>query len=98
MIIIKIRPNDNGGHNNQTTSAPIPVPDGWAVVPEEMLPLEHFPFGEAIVADISGIPTVTDWTPLPLPAPDPEPEPEPALEKRNRADIDFLAALQGVEL
>lgn len=28
----------------------------------------------------------------------PVPEPEPTMEERNRADIDYLAALQGVSL
>ena len=36
MTIIKIAPNENGSHDNQTTSSVIPVPEGWAVVPEEV--------------------------------------------------------------
>ena len=39
--------------------------------------------GEEIAADIAAIPV---------------PEPEPALEERNRADIDYLAVMMGVEL
>lgn len=37
-------------------------------------------------------------TPTERPAPKPGPEPEPTMEERNRADIDYLAALQGVSL
>ena len=36
--------------------------------------------------------------PTERPAPEPLPEPEPTLEERNRADIDYLAALQGASL
>ena len=37
-------------------------------------------------------------TPTERPAPEALPEPEPTREERNRADIDYLAALQGVSL
>lgn len=80
MTIIKIEPNDNGSHNNQTinsvTPESFPIPEGWAVVSDEMLPLENFPFGEATVETFEDIPTVTSWTPLPTPEPDPVTEPE----------------------
>ena len=36
--------------------------------------------------------------PEPVPAPDPEPESEPTETERIRADVDYLAALAGVEL
>ena len=39
--------------------------------------------GEEIAADIAAIPV---------------PEPEPELDERNRADIDYLAVMMGVEL
>ena len=42
--------------------------------------------------------TVTEMTPGIVPEPVPEPEPEPTMEERNRADIDYLAIMMGVEL
>lgn len=98
MTIIKIEPNDNGSHNNQTSSAHIPVPEGWAVVPDDMLPLENYPFGEINVEDVDGVPTVTSWTPLPMPEPEPEPEPDPTEADRFRADLDYIEALLGVPI
>lgn len=98
MTIIKIAPNDNGSHSNQTSSGPIPLPDGWALVPEDVgtpATLENYPFGDITVEDLGGVPTVTRWTPLPIPAAPPEPTPEPTPEERNRADIDYLASLDG---
>lgn len=80
MTIIEIEPLDNGAHRNQTSDQPVPMPDGWAIVPDEMLPLENFPFGEATVQNVDGVPTVTGWTPLPIPEPEPEPEPAPTME------------------
>lgn len=77
MTIIKIAPNENGGHDNQTTSARIPVPEGYALIPEEVgtpETLENYPFGKVTVEEIDGVPTVTSWTPLPVPEPDPGPE------------------------
>lgn len=84
MTIIKIAPHENGGHDNQTTNTPIPVPEGYAILPEgvgtpETLP--NFPFGEITVSVYEDVPTVTSWTPLPVPEPDPEPEPEPTLDE-----------------
>lgn len=53
MTLIKIEQNDNGSHDNQTiygvTPEIFPVPDGWAVIPEELgtpETLENYPFGE----------------------------------------------------
>lgn len=83
MTIIKIAPNGNGSHDNQTIngSAPeaFPVPEGWAVIPSSVgthMTLENFPFGEITVAEADGVATVTDWTPLPVPEPEEPVEPE----------------------
>ena len=75
MTIIEIIPSDNGSHRNQTATAPIPVPEGWAVVPEGM-ETPNFPFGTVETAEIDGIMTVTRWTAGEIPEPEPEPEPE----------------------
>lgn len=76
MTIIEITPLENGAHRNQTSDQIGPLPEGWAAVPVEMLPLENFPFGEVTVETFEDVPTVTSWTPLPMPEPDPVTEPE----------------------
>lgn len=94
MTIIAIAPEPNGAHDNQTINVEIPVPDGWAVVPEELgtpETLEHFPFGDITVEDADGVPTVTSWTPLPIPEPEePEPEPGPEPSPSLEARVDAL--------
>ena len=93
MTIIKIIPNSNGSHDNQTidgaTLETFPVPEGWAVVPEE-LETPNFAFGEITVEEGEGVPVVTAWTPLPIPEPE---EPEQP-EDRYTAE-DALRALLG---
>ncbi len=84
MTIIKIAPHENGGHDNQTSSVDVPLPEGYAVLPESVgtpETLANYPFGEITVEDRDGMPTVTAWTPLPIPEPGPTPEPEPTLEE-----------------
>ena len=96
MKIVKIDANENGAHRNQTSSIPIELPEGWAVIPDGM-ELENFPFGEVTAEEIDGVMTVTSWTPGVIPEPGPEPEPEPAPEY---ATYDALAAAirEGVNL
>lgn len=89
MTIIEIQANENGSHNNQTingaTPETFPIPEGYAVVPEALGPLENFPFGEIDVETIGGVPTVTSWIPLPMP------EPEPGPEEPQYTDLQLLA-------
>lgn len=92
MRIIKIEAYPNGAHANQTTSAEITVPEGWAVIPDEMV-CENFPFGTITVAD--GI--VTSWTPGTVPEPEPEPV-DPTSNEQLRADIDYIAVMSGIDL
>lgn len=100
MLIIEISPLSNGAHRNQTTSSPIPIPDGWAVIPDET-ETENFPFGEVTVEEVDGVMTVTSWTPGSIPEPEPVPEPPEtitlderlsALEttKADQTDVDEL--------
>lgn len=98
MTIIKIAPNKNGSHDNQTIFGVLPnswIPDGWAVIPDELgTPdtLENYPFGEITVAyDPDGVPVITSWTPLPIP----EPEPVPELPEEYSAE-DMIRALAGI--
>lgn len=89
MTIIKIEPNENGSHDNQTingaTPETFPIPEGYAVVPEALGPLENFPFGEVTWQFFDNVPTVTSWTPLPVP------EPEPGPEEPQYTDLQLLA-------
>lgn len=91
MKIIKIEPNGNGSHNNQTINGADPatftVSEGWATIPDGM-ETPNFPFGD-ITVDNQTPPVVTSWTPLPIPEPEPAPEPEPTADE-------VLNALLGV--
>lgn len=87
MTIIKIAPNDNGSHDNQTIYGANPgdflIPADYAVLPESVgtpETLENYPFGEIETAMSMGNHVVTKWTPLSVPEPDPAPEPDPTAE------------------
>lgn len=93
MLIIKIKANENGSHENQNGSVML---EGYAVIPPEvgtMETLENFPFGDITVEEIDGVPTVTSWTPGEMPEPDPETEPE--TEPDVWAELD-AAYMEGV--
>ena len=83
MRIIKIEANPNGAHRNQTSSGALPVPSGWATIPDGM-ETPNFPFGD-ITVDKQTPPVVTNWTSLPIPEPEPEPDPAPTTEDRVAA-------------
>ena len=88
MKLIEIVQLDNGAHRNQNPEGNIPVPSGWAVIPDDM-ETPNFPFGDIEVEEIGGVMTVTSWTPGEVPEPEPEPEPE-------ATDTEVLNALLGV--
>ena len=75
MKIIEIKSLENGGHRNQTINGTITVPEGWAVIPDDM-ETENFPFGEISAEEINGVMTVTKWVAGVIPEPEPIPEPE----------------------
>ena len=79
MKIIEQISLPNGAHRNQITSATIPVPSGWAVIPEN-IETPNFPFGEVEAEEINGVMTVTRWTAGKIP--DPAPDPQPTLSER----------------
>ena len=64
MKIIEIVAFSNGAHRNQTGNFSI-VPEGWAIVPDNM-ETPNFPFGN-ITIDNQTPPVVTSWTQLPIP-------------------------------
>lgn len=69
MRIVEIQAQVNGAHRNQTgfTGA---VPEGWAVIPDGET-LRNFPFGKVTAAEVAGVMTLVDWSPLPVPQPEP---------------------------
>lgn len=79
MYIIEIAALDNGAHRNQTY--PGVVPDGWALIREDVSTLENFPFGEVTAEEVDGVMTMTSWTPGEMPEPEPKPEAEPTAEE-----------------
>lgn len=83
MRIIEIAALSNGAHRNQTGNFNT-VPDGWAVIPDDMV-CENFPFGEITVSELDGVMTVASWTPGAMPEPEPAPDPSPTLEARVAA-------------
>lgn len=85
MRLIEIKALDNGAHNNQTINGVIPVPDGWAVIPDDMTIPDTFPF---VGIEVDGQ-TVVSMTAGTVPEPEPEQEPEPTTD-------DVINALLGV--
>jgi hypothetical protein len=53
MKIIKIAALENGAHKNQTINGEIPVPEGWAVIPDDMELPQTFPFVDITVEEIT---------------------------------------------
>ena len=72
MLIIEIECLYNGEHRNQASSGVIPVPDGWAVIPDSTTIPDIFPFVN-IEVDGQMVISITDGIVL-------EPEPEQELE------------------
>lgn len=83
MKIIQIIALDNGAHRNQTIEADIQIPDGWAVIPEDMVLPETFPFVDITVKDD----IVTAMTAGAVPEPK-----EPTLEALRTAKLAELNA------
>lgn len=94
MRMLKITAFDNGAHANQSYQGVLP--EGWAIIPDGMQ-TPNFPFGEVTAAEIDGVMTVTDWTAGIIPETDPE-KSAPTAAEQLRADVDYIAAMLGVEL
>lgn len=69
MKIIEIEPLSNGGHRNQEGNFRR-IPEGWAVIPENMVIPASYPFVNIAVENG----TVTEMMAAPVPEPEPEPE------------------------
>lgn len=99
MRIIEITALENGAHNNQTINGvspeTFPVPDGWAIIPDDMV-CENFPFGK-ITVDNGTPPIVTSWTPGEMPEPEPTPEPETEASVWDELDAAYQEGVNSVE-
>lgn len=73
MRLIKIE-SKGVGHLAQTIDRISEIPEGWAVVPDNM-ETPNFPYGEITVEEIDGVKTVTSWTPSEMPVINAETEP-----------------------
>ena len=83
MQMIEILALDNGAHRNQTY--PGGLPEGWAIIPDDIEVPDTFPFVDIEVADVDGVMTVASMTAGIVPEPTPEPEREPSVEERVTA-------------
>lgn len=91
MKIMEIEPLDNGAHRNQELfGVDLPeLPEGWAVVPEEMEVPESYPFVN-IEAENG---TVTAMTAGEVPAPEQKPTPAPTAQDRLEAQVVYTAMM-----
>lgn len=96
-MIIKIEPFGNGGHSNQSTT-PKQIPEGWAIVPDDIIIPDTFPFVNIEIEEIDNVMVVTEMTEGVVPEPGPEPEPEPTTKERLTAvEEDVTALTEAVE-
>lgn len=89
MLLIEINAQPNGAHRNQTIERLTAIPDGWAVVPNDMVVPEIFPF--VAVDAANGV--VTQLTPGIVPAVAPPVSPPNTDVNTPRAEQDDMAAL-----
>nr|DAK68515.1 MAG TPA: protein of unknown function (DUF4376) [Caudoviricetes sp.] len=62
MNLIKITALPSGAHENRNTPWETTVPEGWAIIPENMKIPESFPFVDIEVKEIEGVQTVVGMT------------------------------------
>lgn len=95
LTIIEIAARPDGGHGLQSqshrTECWLP---GWTAVPKE-LEEAVWASGGYCELTLDGKGNLTAVTPIERPQ---SPEPEPTGEEKLRADVDYLAAMTGVEL
>lgn len=79
MRLIKITQSKKGSHAYQTIDRMIEIPNGWAVIPDNM-ETPNLPYGDIEIEEICGVSTVTSWTPREMPEV-PEAEAEPTADE-----------------
>ena len=97
MTIIQIEALDTGQHPIQSQSGRTACwLEGWVEVPEHLESAVWDSLGWCDLDIQDGV--LVGITPTERPEPEPEPETPPTELEQLRADIDFLAAMQGVSL
>lgn len=91
MRLIEIN-SKNGAHGFQSINMLSKIPEGWAVIPDDM-ETPNLPFGELTAEEIDGVMTVTSWTPGEMPEPLPVSKPEPTADEL----IDILLGVSADE-
>lgn len=61
MLIIEVKPFENGSHRNQSMDQNSEIPDGWAAVSNDLVLPATFPFVKNLVQDDAGV--VIGWEP-----------------------------------
>ena len=79
MRLIKIEAEASGGHAYLTIDRLSTLPNGWAIIPDEM-ETPNLPYGDITVEEKFGVPTVTSWTPGEMPEAPLEPSPQPTAQ------------------
>ena len=96
MTIIEIEALPNGAHRNQSGEAVTP-PEGWAVIPDELLPVWEAAKPFVTVTAEGGVVTAMEAAE----APEPEPEPVDPLTQRftdlEDAILELAAIIGGEE-
>ena len=80
-MIIKIEPYENGAHANQSPTPKI-IPEGWAVIPDNIELPSTFPFVNLTIDENGNITGVTAGV-----VPDPEPEETEPSEAEDAAAL-----------
>lgn len=98
MTIIKIEPYENGAHDNNTISGAdpetFPIPDGYAIVPDNMPIPDTFPFVDITVTKTKP-PRVKTMTAGIVPQPEPEPYIPTTEERLAAMESAMLAMMTG---
>ena len=95
LTIIELEAREDGRHGLQSQSHRTQCwLEGWVAVPPE-LQQEAWDCGGYCEIQVDKKGVLTGLTPISRPE---HPQPEPTVEERLRADVDYLAALQGVSL
>ena len=103
MLIIKLTPEVNGAHDNNSVNGTMVVPDGWVVVPQELeqtaaslLPWVTIAVKDGIVTTIADDSAASAaWEARP------QPEPEPTTEETMlelAADHEYRLCMQELGL
>lgn len=95
LTIMELAARPDGGHGVQSQSHRTECwLEGWVAVPEGLAPAV-WECGGYCELQLDGEGNLTGITPIERPEPG---EPEPSEEERLRADVDYIAAMTGVEL